>query len=113
MTASRPSLATPDTEPMAPSSRAASQSCSPAGEYFATKGWPGVVIPGQPFVAKYSPAGEQLWLAALEEGAIGSVSGVASDGRDAVIVGYTSADWGAQNQGSFDSFVARVSAEGE
>jgi hypothetical protein len=76
-------------------------------------GGPGVVIPGRPFVAKYSPAGEQLWLTAFDEGAIGSVSSVASDGGDAVIVGYTSSDWGAPNQGSFDSFVARVSADGE
>ena len=76
-------------------------------------GGPGVVIPGQPFVAKYSPSGEQLWLSALEAGAIGSVSSVALDGGDAVIAGYTSADWGAPNQGSFDSFVARVSADGE
>jgi hypothetical protein len=76
-------------------------------------GGPGVVIPGQPFVAKYSPEGEQLWFSALEEGAIGSVSSVAIDGDDAVIAGYTSADWGAPNQGSFDSFVARVSADGE
>jgi hypothetical protein len=76
-------------------------------------GGPGVVIPGQPFVAKYSPAGEQIWLAALEEGAIGSVSSMAIDAGDAVIAGYTSADWGTPNQGSFDSFVARVSADGE
>jgi len=59
------------------------------------------------------PSGEQLWLSALEAGAIGSVSSVALDGGDAVIAGYTSADWGAPNQGSFDSFVARVSADGE
>jgi hypothetical protein len=76
-------------------------------------GGPGVVIPGQPFVAKYSPAGEQLWLSALEQGAMGSVSSLAIDGADAVIAGYTSADWGAPNQGSFDSFLARVSADGE
>lgn len=76
-------------------------------------GGPGVVIPGRPFVAKYSAAGEQLWLTAFQEGAIGSVSSVASDGREAVIAGYTSADWSAPNQGSFDSFVARVSADGE
>lgn len=76
-------------------------------------GGPGVVIPGRPFVAKYSPAGEQLWLSALEDGAIGSVSSVAIDGGDALVAGYTSADWGAPNQGSFDSFVARVSADGE
>jgi hypothetical protein len=76
-------------------------------------GGPGVVIPGQPFVAKFSPSGEQLWLSVLEQGAIGSVSSVAVDGSDAVIAGYTSADWGAPNQGSFDSFIARVSADGE
>jgi hypothetical protein len=75
-------------------------------------GGPGVVIPGQPFVAKYSPAGEQLWLSVLEQAAIGSVANLAIDGGDAVIAGYTSADWGAPNQGSFDSFIARVSADG-
>lgn len=76
-------------------------------------GGPGVVIPGQPFVAKYSASGEQLWLSALEQGAIGSATSIAIDGGDAIIAGFTSADWGAPNQGSFDSFLARVSADGE
>lgn len=75
---------------------------------------PSVVLPGNPYVAKYSPAGELLWELELEDAAAGSASRVTTDGEGRIfIAGYTAASWGAPNQGLYDGFVAEVSAEGE
>ena len=77
-------------------------------------GGPGVVLPGHPFAAKYSSGGDLLWLLELEEGALGSATSVSTDGDgNAFIAGYTSAEWGGPHRGLYDSFVARLSADGE
>jgi hypothetical protein len=77
-------------------------------------GGPGVVIPGHPFVAKYSAAGERLWSLELMQAALGAATSVSTDADgDAFIAGYTSAGWGGPHRGLYDSFVARVSAAGE
>jgi hypothetical protein len=77
-------------------------------------GGPSLVLPGNPYVAKYSPAGELLWELQLEEASAGSASRITTNGEGRTfIAGYTSASWGGPNQGLYDSFVAEVSAEGE
>lgn len=77
-------------------------------------GGPSVVLPGHPYVAKYSPAGELLWELQLKDASAGSASRITTsgDGRT-FIAGYTSGSWGAPHQGLYDSFVAEVSGEGE
>jgi outer membrane protein assembly factor BamB len=73
----------------------------------------GVVFGGRPFLAKYSPLGEPLWTLELEDAEMGAGSSVVVDGSDQPwIAGRTSASFAAANQGGFDSFVARFSAEG-
>ena len=75
---------------------------------------PSVVLPGNPYVAKYSPAGELLWELQLEDASTGSASRITTDGEGrAFIAGYTAASWGGPNQGLYDSFVAELSGEGE
>ncbi|MEO8180066.1 MAG: SBBP repeat-containing protein [Deltaproteobacteria bacterium] len=77
-------------------------------------GGPGVVIPGNPYVAKFSPTGELLWELELSEAAAGSASRITVDrAGTALIAGYTSGAWGGPNQGLYDSFVAQLSREGE
>jgi len=77
-------------------------------------GGPGVVIPGTPYVAKYSPEGELLWELQLQEAAAGSASAVTVDDLGSVwIAGYTSGAWAGANQGLYDSFVAQLSAQGD
>jgi hypothetical protein len=77
-------------------------------------GGPGVVLPGNPFVAKYSPAGELLWEVELPEGAHGAATSVTSDAAGHVLIaGYTASSVIRPNQGLYDSFVAELSPEGE
>jgi hypothetical protein len=77
-------------------------------------GGPGVVIPGHPCVAKYSPLGELLWEQQLEAGATGAATSLSSDDAGRLqVAGYTSAAWGGPRRGLYDSFVATLSAEGE
>jgi len=76
-------------------------------------GGPGVVFGGRPLLAKYSPVGELLWSVELEDAEMGAASAVAIDARgDVWIAGRTAASFAAPNQGGFDSFVARFSADG-
>jgi hypothetical protein len=77
-------------------------------------GGPSVVLPGNPYVAKYSPEGDLLWELQLEEASKGSASRITASGDGgAFIAGYTSGAWGGPHQGLYDSFVAQLSAEGE
>lgn len=77
-------------------------------------GGPSVVLPGHPYVAKYSPAGDLLWELQLEDAAAGSASRITTTADDRTfIAGYTSASWGGPHQGLYDSFVAELSEEGE
>jgi hypothetical protein len=77
-------------------------------------GGPSVVLPGNPYVAKYSPAGELLWEIELEDASAGSASRITTDGEGRTfIAGYTSGSWGGPNEGLYDSFVAELSGEGE
>ena len=77
-------------------------------------GGPGVVLPGNPFVAKYSTSGELLWQRELPAAAHGSGTGVTSD-RDGhvLLAGFTASSLGGPNQGLYDTFVSELSAEGE
>ena len=73
----------------------------------------GVVFGGRPLLAKYSATGEPLWTVELEDAEMGAASAVVVDPRgDIWIAGRTAASFAAPNQGAFDSFVARFSADG-
>lgn len=73
----------------------------------------GVIFGGRPLLAKYSATGERLWTIELEDAEMGAASAVAVDARgDVWIAGRTAASFAAPNQGAFDSFVARFSADG-
>jgi hypothetical protein len=76
-------------------------------------GGPGVVIPGTPFVAKYSAAGDLLWQQELSDAAAGSAASVsaASNGH-AFIAGYTSGNVAASNRGLYDAFVVDFDTNG-
>ncbi len=76
-------------------------------------GGPSVVLPGNPYVAKYSPAGDLLWELQLEAASKGSAARITTNGAGAFIAGYTSGAWAGPNQGLYDSFVAQLSANGE
>jgi hypothetical protein len=77
-------------------------------------GGPGVVLPGNPFVAKYSPEGELLWEQELVEGAHGAGTSVTSDAQGHVLLaGFTAGALGAPNRGLYDTFAAELSPEGE
>lgn len=77
-------------------------------------GGPGLVLPGNPFVAKYSPDGELLWEQELTEGAHGSGTSVTSDtAGNVVLAGFTAAALAGPNRGLYDTFVAQLSPEGE
>jgi hypothetical protein len=77
-------------------------------------GGPGVVLPGIPFVAKYSPDGELLWELDLTEGAHGAATSVTSDAAGHVLLaGFTAGSLGGPNQGLYDSFAAELSPEGK
>jgi hypothetical protein len=76
-------------------------------------GGPSVVLPGNPYVAKYSPAGDLLWELQLADASKGSAVRVSTNGAGAFIAGYTSGAWVGPNQGLYDSFVAQLSANGE
>jgi hypothetical protein len=74
---------------------------------------PGVIFGGRPVLAKYSATGEPVWTVELEDAEMGAASTVAVDARgDVWISGRTAASFAAPNQGAFDSFVARFSADG-
>jgi len=84
-----------------------------AGQTGGSVAGPGVVFGGRPLLAKYSPAGEPIWTVELEDAAMGAASAVVVDARgDIWIAGRTAASFAAPNQGAFDSFVARFSADG-
>jgi len=75
---------------------------------------PSVVLPGNPYVAKYSSEGELLWELQVEDAFAGAALRISTNGeRRIFIAGYTSASWGGTNQGLYDSFVAELSVEGE
>jgi hypothetical protein len=76
-------------------------------------GGPGVVVPGTPFVAKYSAAGDLLWQRELNDAAAGSAASVsaASNGH-AFVAGYTSGNVAAPNRGLYDAFVVELDAQG-
>jgi hypothetical protein len=77
-------------------------------------GGPGVVIPGAPYVAKYSSEGELLWAQTFEDAAAGSATSVTRDANGQVLVaGYTTAAFAGPNQGLYDTFVATLSGDGE
>jgi beta-propeller repeat-containing protein len=77
-------------------------------------GGPGVIIPGAPYVAKYSPEGTLLWERALDEASVGAAASIATDGVGGVFVGgYSTAAVGGPNQGLYDTFVIQLSGEGE
>jgi hypothetical protein len=77
-------------------------------------GGPGVVIPGAPYVAKYSSDGELLWAQTLEDAAAGSATSVSQDASGQVLIaGYTTGAFAGPNQGLYDTFVATLSADGE
>jgi len=77
-------------------------------------GGPGVIIPGAPSVAKYSPDGALLWELQLADASVGAGSSIAVDlDGEAIIGGYSTAAVGGPNQGLYDTFVVRLSAAGE
>lgn len=77
-------------------------------------GGPGVVLPGNPFVVKYSPDGELLWEHELTDATHGAGTSVTTDARGHVLLaGFTASDLGGPNQGLYDSFVVELSPEGE
>jgi beta-propeller repeat-containing protein len=77
-------------------------------------GGPGVIIPGAPYVAKYSPEGDLVWERQLDEASVGAAASIAIDGAGAAFVGgYTTAAVGGPNQGLYDTFVIQLSAAGD
>lgn len=77
-------------------------------------GGPGVVLPGNPFVAQYSPDGELLWEQELVEGAHGAGTSLTSDEDGHVLLaGFTAGSLGGPNLGLYDTFIAELSPEGE
>ena len=77
-------------------------------------GGPGVVVGSRPLLAKYSQTGELLWTTELEDAEMGSASAVGIDATGEVwIAGHTSASLAGPNQGTYDTFLARFSPEGE
>jgi hypothetical protein len=96
-------------------------SADPSGNVFISGAWggflvggPGVVIPGKPFVAKYSAGGDLLWQGELDDAAPGSAASVsaASNGH-AFVAGYTSGAVAEPNQGLYDAFVVEFDADGK
>lgn len=86
-----------------------------AGQVDGTRvGGPGVIIPGQPFVAKLSPAGELLWKQQLEDASVGAVSSVTTDFQGNVFAaGHTASAVQGENQGLYDTFVVALSNAGD
>jgi hypothetical protein len=77
-------------------------------------GGPGVIIPGAPYVAKYSPDGALLWERQLDDASVGAASSIATDATGGAFVGgYSTAAVGGPNQGLYDTFVIRLSSEGD
>jgi hypothetical protein len=86
-----------------------------AGQLGGTRvGGPGVIIPGEPFVAKLSPDGELLWEQRLADAAVGAVTSVSTDVDGQVFAaGYTTGAVQGDNQGLYDTFVVGLSSAGE
>jgi hypothetical protein len=86
-----------------------------AGQLGGTRvGGPGVIIPGEPFVAKLSPEGELLWQQRLSDAAVGAVTSVGTDLEGHVFAaGYTTGAVQGENQGLYDTFVVELSPAGE
>jgi hypothetical protein len=77
-------------------------------------GGPGVIIPGAPYVASYSPDGALLWEHSLDDVSVGAASSIALDVEGDVFVGgYSTAAVGGPNQGLYDTFVAKLSTSGD
>lgn len=75
---------------------------------------PGFIIPGTPFAAKLAPTGEVLWETQLEDAAGGSVSSSSTDlDGNLFVAGHTAGAVEGDNQGLYDTFVVKLSSEGE
>jgi hypothetical protein len=86
-----------------------------AGQLGGTRvGGPGVIIPGEPFVAQLSPDGELLWQQQLADAAVGAVTSLSTDLVGHVYAaGYTTGAVQGDNQGLYDTFVVELSSAGE
>lgn len=80
-----------------------------AGGFLA--GGPGTVVAAQPFVARYTAAGDRVWEQQFEAANMGAATSLASDGQTLFVAGYTSAAFGGPALGAYDAFLASVSLE--